>query len=85
MNVSGSSLVLSASQLWDKSTFEQNKGSTSSKNQKDLKDLGNNFSLHTGKIEFPYVLLQGTYRIQFNVCDEKSTQAENYENDSDIR
>ena len=85
MNTSGSSLILSASQLWHKSTFVQKKSSSGLKNQNYHKGANNNFSLHTSTIQFPYVLFRGVYRIQFHVCDEKSTEAENYENDCDIR
>jgi hypothetical protein len=85
MNTSGSSLILSASQLWHKSTVVQKKSSSGVKTPYYHKGVNDNFSLHTSTITFPYVLFRGVYRIQFHVCDEKSTQAENYENDRDIR
>ena len=81
MNTFGSNLIFSASQLWHKSMSKM-------KLMKDpnyRKKANDEFSIHTNTITFPYVLTRGVYRIQFHVCDEKSTQAENYENDSDIR
>ena len=85
VNTTDGSLILSASQLWNKSIATK-KIKESNKNQNSIQRVDDNFNIYTNTIIFPYILFRGVYRIQFHVCDEKSIQAENYENDDgDIR
>ena len=81
LNTSDTKFILSASQLWHKSSIDNISRIPNNANSRG----GGNISLHANTVlVIPYILVRGVYRIQFHVCDEYTTQDKTI-NNSDIR